>query len=291
MVTFNTIQNPMMKKLAFAAVLFAAVFTGKAADNELFPEVTGWKMQEEKKVYNSGDLWELIDGAADIFLSYYFQDLHIAEYSSKNAIIRVELYRHSTLANTYGIFTAERMPDYPMVTVGSLGYKSQGVLNFMTGTYYVKVMSAGIQEADESSIAMIAEKVSAKLAQPVGLPQELSLFPEEGKVALSDTYIAQNFLGYSFFHSAYSAKYGGQGEIQLFIIRLTPEEIQKILDLYFALVKEDKVQLKDGVFTVSDPFNGTVYLKQKGNALTGVLNSGNEPVALGYLNQVTGKLP
>jgi hypothetical protein len=281
----------MMKKLAFAAVLLAAMVTGKAADSKLFPEVAGWKVQEDKRVYNSGDLWELIDGAADIFLSYYFQDLHIAEYSSKDAIIRVELYRHNSLANTYGIFTAERMPDYPPVTVGSLGYKSQGVLNFMTGNYYVKVMSAGVQEAGESSIAMIAEKVNARLAQPVGLPEELKLFPEEGKVALSDTYIAQNFLGYSFFHSAYSARYGTSGEIQLFIIRLTPEEIQKILDLYFALVKEDKVQQKNGVFTVNDLFNGTVYLKQKGNTLIGVLNSTNEPVALGYLDQVTGKLP
>jgi hypothetical protein len=38
-------------------------------------------------------------------------------------------------------------------------------------------------------------------------------------------------------------------------------------------------------------FNGTIYLKQKGNTLVGVLNSGNEPVALGYLDQVTAKLP
>jgi hypothetical protein len=281
----------MRKELAFAAVLLAAMFTAEAADSKLFPVVTGWKMQEDKRVYNSGDLWELIDGAADIFLSYYFQDLHIAEYSSKDAIIRVELYRHNALSNTYGIFTAERMPDYPQVKVGSLGYKSQGVLNFMTGNYYVKVMSAGVQEADEGSIAMIAAKVDAQLAQPPGLPEELKLFPDEGKVALSDAYIAQNFLGYSFFHSAYTAKYGEQGEIQLFIIRLTPEGIQNMLGLYFALVKEDKVQQKNGVFIVNDMFNGTVYLKQNGNTLVGVLNAGNEQDALGYLNQVSGKLP
>jgi hypothetical protein len=127
-------------------------------------QIAGWKIQEEKRVYNAGDLWELIDGAADIFLSYYFQDLHIAEYSSRDVIIRVELYRHSSLANTYGIFTAERMPDYPQVTTGSVGYKSQGVLNFMTGNYYVKVMSAGVKEADENSIAMIAAQVDVQLA-------------------------------------------------------------------------------------------------------------------------------
>src|SRR3989304_7720379 len=121
----------MVKKITVATALLAAVFTVKAADGNFFPQIAGWKMQEEKRVYNSGDLWELINGAADIFLSYYFQDLHIAEYIQKDLIIRVELYRHNSPANTYGIYTAERMPDYPQVTVGTQGYKSQGVLNFM----------------------------------------------------------------------------------------------------------------------------------------------------------------
>jgi hypothetical protein len=281
----------MIKKLSVAAVLFAVMHSAGASNSNLFPQIAGWKMQEEKRVYNAGDLWELINGAADIFLSYYFQDLRIAEYTNKDQIIRVELYRHSSLANTYGIFTAERMPDYPQVQIGSLGYKSQGVLNFMAGNYYVKVMSAGVSEADESIIAQVASKVDAQLAQPEGLPEELKLFPEEGKSLLSDNYIAQNFLGYSFFRSAFSARYGDRGEIQLFIIRLTPEEIQKMLDQYIAVMKEDKVQQKDGFYTIKDLFNGTVFLRQKGNSLIGVLNTEKEDIAWSYINMVANKLP
>ena len=111
--------------------------------NIVFPDFSGWKLQEDQRIYTGKDLWELIDGAADIFLSYDFKDLRIAEYSNKEQIIRVELYRQSTPDNAYGIYTAERMPDYPQVSVGSQGYKSQGVLNFLAGNYYVKIMSAG----------------------------------------------------------------------------------------------------------------------------------------------------
>jgi hypothetical protein len=161
----------------------------------------------------------------------------------------------------------------------------------MAGNYYVKIMSAGATEVDENTLALAAEKVNIGLAQPVGLPEEISLFPKEGEVYLSDNYIAQNFLGYSFFRTAYSARYGSQGEIQLFIIRLTPEEIQKMLDQYFALMKEDKVQQKDGYYIINDIFNGTVFLKQKGNTLVGVLNTNNEDAALGYINQVIDRLP
>ena len=279
----------MVKKFIFAVLLFVATGTVFAANTGLFPQIPGWKMQEEDRVYTSGDLWELIDGAADIFLSYYFQDLHIAEYSRKGLIIRVELYKHSSLTNAYGIYAAERMPDYPQVPVGSQGYKSQGVLNFMAGVYYVKIMSAGTQEADENTLALVAEKVDLQLAQPKSLPEEINLLPEEGRVVLSDSYIAQNFLGYSFLRSAFSARYGAQGEIQVFLIRDTQEEILKMLDKYKALVKEEKVRQKEGYLIVDDPYNGTVFLMPKGDLLVGVLNTTDENTAVDYLKKVVEK--
>lgn len=186
-----------MKKIISLCLFVISIVPMKA--NAVFPDFTGWKLQEDPRIYSSKDLWELIDGAADIFLSYDFKDLRIAEYSHNDQIIRVELYRQSNTDNAYGIYTAERMPDYPQVSVGSQGYKSQGVLNFLSGNYYVKIMSAGAVEAEEDAIAQLAGKINEMLAQPVGLPGVLKLFPEEGKEILSDAYIAQNFLGIVFF--------------------------------------------------------------------------------------------
>lgn len=281
----------MISKITLTVVISFAFLTARAYESGLFPRVDGWKMQEDERVYTAGDLWELINGAADIFLSYDFQDLHIAEYINSDRIIRVELYRHSSPANTYGIYTAERMPDYPQVSVGSQGYKSEGVLNFMAGNYYVKIMSAGVGAVDEQTLAKVAKMVDHQLAQPLGLPQEIKLLPEDGMVYLSDHYIAQNFLGYSFFRSAFTANYGAQGEIQLFIIHLTPEEIQKMLAQYRVMVKEENIRQKDGYFIIGDPFNGTVFLQQRDNFLVGVLNTQDETIALGYIRQVTEKLP
>jgi hypothetical protein len=171
----------MIKKLTLLVVFFSLLTNARSGETILFPEVPGWKLKVDTRIYVAGDLWELINGAADIFLSYYFEDLHIAEYTNKEQIIRVELYRHKTIEDTYGIYTAERMPDYPQVKIGSQGYKSDGVLNFMAGNYYVKVMSAGVKEAVEKSIALVAGKIDVTLAQPIGLPLATELFPEEGK--------------------------------------------------------------------------------------------------------------
>lgn len=281
----------MIKRMIVVVLFCSLLYNVNAGASNLFPEIPGWKMKEDSRVYNSGDLWELINGAADIFLSYYFEDLHIAEYTNKDQIIRVELYKHKTLEDTYGIYSAERMPDYPQVSIGSQGYKSQGVLNFMAGNYYVKVMSAGVTEAEEKIIALVAGKVDAKLSQPVGLPKEIDFFPEEGKVYLSDNYIAQNFLGYSFLRTAFSARYDKPVEFQLFLIKSTPEEIKKMLARYVEMMKEDKVQQKEGLYLVNDLFNGMVFLKQKGDYLVGVVSTNSEETAMNYIEKVISKLP
>jgi hypothetical protein len=280
-----------MKRTLVLSLICLALLPRNAGASNLFPEIPGWKLQEDNRVYNSNDLWELIDGAADIFLSYGFIDLHIAEYINKDQIIRVELYRHSSTDNTYGIYSAERMPDYPQVKIGSQGYKSQGVLNFLAGNYYVKIMSAGQKEAEESIIAQVAVKVDKILAQTPGLPEVLHLFPEEGKENLSDAYIAQNFLGYSFFNSAFTTRYKNETEFQLFIIRARPEEIQHMLDEYMKVLKENKSQKKDNLWIVNDPFNGTIFLEVKGNYLIGVINTENEAKAADYITRIIQKLP
>jgi hypothetical protein len=258
--------------------------------NVIFPDFAGWKMQEDQRIYTGKDLWELIDGAADIFLSYDFKDLRIAEYRNKDQIIRVELYRQSTPDNAFGIYTAERMPDYPQVSVGSQGYKSQGVLNFLAGNYYVKIMSAGAVEAEENAIALLAGKINEMLAQPVGMPDVLKLFPEEGKENLSDTYIAQNFLGYSFLHSAFTTRYKTETEFQLFIIKDTPEELQHMLDEYFKMLKDEKPQMKESLIIAKDPYNGTLFMEKKGNYLVGVINTEKEAIATDYIQKVIRKI-
>jgi len=258
--------------------------------NVVFPDFSGWNLKEDQRVYTGKDLWELIDGAADIFLSYDFKDLRIAEYGNKDQIIRVELYRQSSPDNAFGIYTAERMPDYPQVSIGSQGYKSQGVLNFLAGSYYVKIMSAGAVEAEENAIAQLAGKINEMLAQPVGLPDVLKLFPAEGKEELSDAYIAQNFLGYSFLHSAFTMRYKTEAEFQLFIIKDAPEELQHMLDEYLKMLKDEKPQMKGNLMIAKDPYNGTLFMEKKGNYLVGTVNTEKETIAADYIEKVIQKI-
>jgi hypothetical protein len=157
----------------------------------------------------------------------------------------------------------------------------------MAGYYSVTIMSEGDEKAEEQTIALVAESIEAALDQPKGLPGLLAIFPKDGQVFLSDSYVAQNFLGYSFFNSAFTAKYEKPSEFQLFVINIDPEAIQKMLDQYFKMVKPENVETRDdGLIVIRDPFNGIIYLKQKDNFLVGVTNSDQEELAKEFINKV-----
>ena len=280
-----------MKKL-IAIVLVLLAFSGFAANaTDLFPDIKGWTMHEEERVYNSSDLWEIINGAAEGFISYGFVDLHMAEYSNGEQIVRVELYNQGSSENAYGMYTSERMPDYPGIEIGAQGYKSGGIINFFSGPYYVKIMTVGLSNVSEETIFSIAEQVDLNLGQSHEMPAIIALFPKEGMETLSDSYVSSSFMGYGFLRSAFTARYDAGGtKFQLFVISTTPAEAQIMIDRYKALLKEDKVEEKGGMTVFNDMFNGKVFISGKGGYLVGVLNTDNEEVAGNYINLVLQKL-
>jgi hypothetical protein len=280
-----------MKKTVF---ILTVLFSGAvlfAADNS-FPEIKGWKLQVDKIVYTSDNLWEVIDGAAELYLAYHFQDLHQAIYAAENdREVKVELYRQDTPVNTYGIYTAERMPDYTFIETGIQGYTSPDILNFFTGCYYIKISSYGRNPVDEETLKTIAGEVSLSLNQTGSWPAELRLFPAEGKIAMSDGYVASNFMGYSFLRSAFTARYSAGGEFTLFILHGNEGEAEAMLNRYTDMVEKDSIEQKESITIVRDPFNGRVILSKKGDYLVGVLNAADEATAIDYIGKMEGNIP
>jgi hypothetical protein len=274
--------------------IVTALFSGAVllAGEGTFPEIKGWKLQADKMVYTAENLWEVIDGAAELYLAYNFQDLHQAIYSAENdREVKVELYRHDTPVNTYGIYTAERMPDYTFIETGMQGYTSQDILNFFTGYYYVKISSYGRNNVDEGTLKAIAGEVSLSLNQSGSWPGEIQLFPAEGKLYMSDGYVASNFMGYSFLRCAFTARYSSGGEFTLFIMHGEAGEAEAMLSKYTGMCKQDSIEKKENIFIIGDPFNGKVLLSKKGDYLVGVLNAGDEAAALEYIGKTMKNIP
>jgi len=287
---FNQKQLSIMKKYIFIffIVFLACAFTGKSYSNKLFPAVKGWKLEINETVYNASTLWEYIDGAAEIYLAYDFQNLYLAKYAGKDESgVRAEIYEHSSPVNAFGIYTAERMPDYNFVDIGVQGYTEPGILNFYTGEYYVKLMSSGPTETDKATLMIIATEISNTIGNTENWPLAINYFPPEGKVPNTERYIAKNFLGYSFFHSAFTAEYYIGEKYQMFVIDLKNEkEVQDMLNSYINILNEEKVMQENDFYAIDDFFNGMLFILVKSGCIAGVINMKDRALAEELLNKV-----
>jgi hypothetical protein len=245
------------------------------AQEKPFPAVEGWKLSQEETAYTPNNLFDVIDGAADLFLEYNFVVLHIGRYTQGEVEIKVELYRHATSADAFGMYSQERFADYHFIEIGNQGYMEKGALNFLTGDYYVKISTIQEGENAQGGMQQLAQAVEKHLHQGGSLPAILTAFPSENRKPYTEQYVAKSFLGYSSLNGVFVASYDDGTPFRMFVIRLkTPEEASKTLqDLGKALPASVALSGEGEERSIADPNNGAVKIVLKGSYLLGVVST------------------
>jgi Family of unknown function (DUF6599) len=252
----------------------------------VFPEITGWKQSGEPQTFLPGTLYEYINGGADLYLAFDFQELKVIEYlDDKKATVTVEVYRHKSPTEAFGIYSQERLPGANYLNIGAQGYRDKNILNFLAGSCYVKINSYNAGADDQEVLQALAKKIEENLNERGGLPALLSFFPAEGKLKNSEKFIARNFLGYSFLHSAFTADYDLSGKkFKLFLIACKDRnECRNIIQEYLQKVKSVEEGAIEGRHTLSDPHHGIVDLYWEGIHVWGVLDSAEPDLRSRYL--------
>ncbi len=246
-----------------------------AARDLRFPDIPGWKPSGEVQTFSPKTLYEYINGAADLYLASDFEELKVAEYGNeKKASVVVEAYRHRTPRDAFGIYSQERLPDGNFIEIGAQGYIDKNILNFVYGSYYVKLNSFDTGAEDREVLQAIAKRVAESLGEKKGLPSLLSVFPPEGRKGNSEKYLTRNFLGYTFFNSVYTADYEVAGRtFKLFLIEAADKnEGRSIIQKYLRQVKNPEREVTEGRYTVSDPHHGVIDLFWKGAYIWGAVD-------------------
>lgn len=259
---------------------------GSDAKEFRFPEITGWRQSGEIQTFIPKTLFEYIDGDADLYVMYDFQELKVAEYQNeKKASVTVEVYELKTPTDAFGIYSQERLPNANFIDVGAQGYIEHKVLNFLTGHYYVKMTGYNTGAEDREILLAFAKKMSEDLGEKGSLPSILFSFPEEGKKKDSEKFINKNFLGYSFLHSAFTADYELFGKkFKLFIIDGADQKVcREMVQKYFQQTGNAKKNIVEGIYTVSDPYHGEIEFYWKGRFIWGALNLSDASLRSKYL--------
>ena len=235
------------------------------AQDIVFPQLNGYKIKSDYPVYLPDNLWDFINGAADNYLANGFVDLHVAEYKKGKAVIKAEIYRHSSNTLAFGIYSSERSPSFRFTDLGAQGYIADGSINFFKGNYYIKIRTYSLKEKVLQAEETLANRIAGMLTGEEAMPEMLSLFPAEGKKANEETFINESVLGHSFLNKAFKAAYRiGNDEFSVFISdAASPEAAKKSAETYIASTGISSVETADSKFMLMDGYNGTIFVAWK----------------------------
>ncbi|MCK4774763.1 MAG: hypothetical protein KAT30_08250 [Candidatus Krumholzibacteria bacterium] len=273
-----------MNKRIFAALvvcicLIMTATAGLADIKTLFPQMDGWEPEGDPEVYGAGNLFEYINGSADLYLDYNFQEMDILNYfDDYGRTVLVEVYDQGNLNNAYGMYSQEKPRPANLVEIGAEGYYDTGVLNFFRGSYYVKIQGFDLEESDEAMLTIVAKIVSQNIGGKKDLPPVLDCFPPDAMVRNSERFIAKNLFGHGFLHSAFTADYRSdqsQNTRGFIIAAKDTADADAMLAAYVKLVEDNggAVQDQNGVLQFTDPVSraaGTMTVKKNGGFLWGL---------------------
>ena len=294
LVNFEKISLSMYRIILLTGILtglWGGTHAGGPRDN-LLPMISGYQLVQDYPVYTPETLRDYINGAAQSYVSFHFEELQIGEYvNGTGRRIKVEVYKHKSSEYAYGIYCSERYPDNHFIEVGAQGYTEEGLVNFVTGEYYVKVMTS-TEGLSKDELIFMAHKISAWLNESPRLPKILEVFPEQGKTDKSECFFTGNFLGHEFLKDVYVASYDQEGEqFDMFIIqREQGSECIKVVEDYLKFADKESTGVTNGQYSFQDLHNGEVVLWLKDNIIIGFLECTRPSTIDEYTGMVRDRL-
>jgi hypothetical protein len=206
--------------LSLAAVFGAVLSLSCSGGVSEFPEVAGWSQPGEVLIYDTDTLWEYINGAAELFVEYGVQSCRTTDLSSGDLTVTVDLYEMGTPLNAYGVFSREYAGDALSIdgaTAASISPPYQALL--LKGSTYAKV-NVFEGELTEAAGRELLQGLAQALPGETSLPAELDLLPSDGKVAGTEGYKPEAFMGLVELTDCLYAEYslGGEEQWQGFVV-------------------------------------------------------------------------
>ncbi len=250
--------------------------------------------QAPPSFYNSDNLYQYIDGGADIYLLYDFKKVLHQDFKSGAAEFTVDIYQMDNPDDAFGIYAAERSPTYKFIAIGVEGYRDRGILNFLQDHYYVKLSGSGTNA--DTLLDQVARLLSERMGGRHTLPLLLEKLPREHRVPHSEQYVKKDPLGHGFLAPAYVVTYV-QGKRESKVVVSVAKNAQEAksrseqLAEYFKKSGEcaSSPELGEGGIRARNTYEGRLIARTRGRYGIAVLNPPDNGAEL--LKAVAQRLP
>jgi hypothetical protein len=251
---------------------------------------SGWTIDNKVRVFNPGDLYEIINGRSEMYLAYDVVNLTFVNfYKPDNPGLSLDVYVYDmgTPLHAFGVFSMERGSDEDWVELGREGYYSRGAYYIWKGRYYIKVaVSERTSELKLVTLEMTNEVVNF-LSDDGEEIWGLKSFPPQNLVPQSINYFHVDALGLEFMSQTFTALYCFESEcVTAFITRQNSDDsAQEILRKYLEFVGKygkGHKQIESEITPISLCDMGVNYdaVFSYGNIVAGISAADNPQTAL-----------
>jgi hypothetical protein len=235
--------------------------------------------------YGPDNLYQYMDGGADVYLLYDFQVLLHQGFKSGQAELTVDIFDMGNSEDAFGMYAAERAPGYNFLDIGIEAYRNEGILNFLQDRYYIKLVGFG--PGSDDLLEKFARDLSERIAGTRAFPPLLERVPQEHRVKHSEQFTRKDPLGHPFLSPAYVVSYE-QGELESKLLISVAEDPAEGKARLESLVKyfresgkcEAAPDLGDGAIQASNSFEGHVIAVAQGRYLIMVVNPAGDAASL-----------
>jgi hypothetical protein len=161
-------------------------------------QLDGWKLQQAPEVYPGENLFDLIDGGADIYFEYGFTQVVSADYLDPALnITQAEIYEMTDPSSAYGIFSLSQQAVGWGTTYGQLSVVTDDYIAFWKGRYYVNISWSSRQDPGSRPMETLAGRINSNILETGDYPLLVTRFealdPTKRAVFLRGNLALSNF--------------------------------------------------------------------------------------------------
>jgi len=261
----------------------------------------GWLLEDRVILYDRDNLFDYINGEAELYLPYGFEVVATARYAKKgdpDTAIAADVYRMASLLDAFGIYSNYRKPGAAASQVGADGFLSPSQLMFYQDRYFVRLQASGVTNIEKDIFLACGQAISKNLPPGTGRPGEVEMFRVPGILPGTERYIARSLLGYAFLRRGLVADAVIEGEkLQVFLVPEDSRQIaRKAFDQYHAYLRASgrDIQVTEAGDRVSmsamDPLYGGVFVEQSGRYLVGAVRAQKISAAKKIVGEMSGRV-
>lgn len=203
--------------------------------------VEGWISDGDVRLFQRDNLFEHINGEAELYLPYGFVEAAATTYDRTGGAtgsVSADVYEMGSLLDAFGIYSSYRNPDSAAPDFGSDGFHDAYQLMFYQDKYFVRLTALGSWEGSADDLLACGRAIAAKLPQPATRPSELEMVRIEGVEPSSVVYLAESVLGYAFFPKGFTASATLNGESARVFVVFAGEDPDAVVQKYTDYLKE-----------------------------------------------------